>query len=490
MILRTKLAIGAAVAAVGSAYLGLGAADALTLDADLEVTTTPEKVVADPGSYLDYFIQVKNNGPSSASNVELQDSQISGIFTSIAPTPATTNGECKRLTRTSISCNLGTIPAGETAIIMIRASILTVPPRPDMEREPARSVATVKYDHDPIQQNNTSQITVPVQEPGEITNAELQPMVEVAKACAGAVTKTPFVGVVTDAYGNPNRGELISAAASEVMLEAVRDETKRAWLSGSLAVPNCVMHLISFWGSVDGSTPLGTGQKPIEKTEIRRKAEEALRKAGAHPEKQNQIEGQTPTDDPTPTKEPREIVNPRTAIDPTSGRPGSTPDLSGGGFYPNKDVTITESGPAGSRTVGTITADASGRFDTTLQIADSTPEGQITFTFRQVPDVKVTDTFYVWVPAIEGAPRDEVPPTKEERQKDEQQQQLEELQKQHQRDEEQQSQEQQSQQNQEQQSQQQQNHEQQSQQNQEQQSQQQQNQQQGPVPFYTLGPKS
>jgi uncharacterized repeat protein (TIGR01451 family) len=180
MTLRTKLAAAAVLGAVSATGVGVTAAHASIPIADLEITTTPEKVVADPGSYLDYFIQVKNNGPSSASNVELQDSQISGIFTSIAPTPATTHGECKMPTRTSISCNLGTIPAGETAIIMVRASILTVPPRPDMEREPARSVTTVEYDHDPIQQNNTFQIAVPVQEPGEVTDAELQPMVEVA----------------------------------------------------------------------------------------------------------------------------------------------------------------------------------------------------------------------------------------------------------------------------------------------------------------------
>jgi hypothetical protein len=168
------------------------------------------------------------------------------------------------------------------------------------------------------------------------------------------------------------------------------------------------MHLISFWGSVDGSTALGTGVKPIEKTEIRRKAAEALRKAGAPPQKQNQIKGQRPTEaptsteEPTPTEEPREIVNPTTALDISSGPPGSTANLEGTGFYPNKPVTVTESGPAGSRKVGVVTADASGIFSMTFQVGNSTPAGRITLTFRQKPDVKVTDTFYVT--ACDGCP--------------------------------------------------------------------------------------
>jgi Domain of unknown function DUF11 len=164
MTLRTKLAATAVACAIGATGVGVATvADASTPNTDLEVTTTPEKVVADPGSFLDYFIQVKNNGPSSVTDVELQDSQIEGIFTTIAPTPATTHGSCEMPTRTSISCNLGTLPVGETAIIMVRASIIGRQPDPDMPRGFARSVATVKYDGDSIQPNNTSRIKVPIQ---------------------------------------------------------------------------------------------------------------------------------------------------------------------------------------------------------------------------------------------------------------------------------------------------------------------------------------
>ena len=106
----------------------------------------------------------------------------------------------------------------------------------------------------------------------------------------------------------------------------------------------------------------------------------------------------------TPSQQQKGPINPNTAFDISSGPPGSTPNLDGGGFYPNKDVTVTESGPAGSRTVGVVRADASGRFNMPLQIGDRTPEGQITFTFRQEPNVKVTDTFYVTRAAATEAP--------------------------------------------------------------------------------------
>ena len=91
---------------------------------------------------------------------------------------------------------------------------------------------------------------------------------------------------------------------------------------------------------------------------------------------------------PPPIEQQKELVDPRTGFEPTSGRPGSTPNLFGGGFYPNKDITITESSPAGPRPVGVITPDASGSFDIMFRIPDSTPAGHITYTFRQEPDVK------------------------------------------------------------------------------------------------------
>ena len=105
--------------------------------------------------------------------------------------------------------------------------------------------------------------------------------------------------------------------------------------------------------------------------------------------------------EPPPIEEQKELVDPKTGFDPTSGRPGSTPNLFGGGFYPNKDITITESSPAGSRPVGVITPDASGRFDIMFQIPDSTPAGQITYTFRQEPNLEVADTFLVGGAPIE-----------------------------------------------------------------------------------------
>ncbi len=126
----------------------------------------------------------------------------------------------------------------------------------------------------------------------------------------------------------------------------------------------------------------------------------------------------TPNGNQEPIEEPTTLVNPITGFDPTSGRPGSTPNLFGGGFYPNKDITITESSPAGSRPVGVITADASGSFDIMFQIPVSTPAGQIAYTFRQEPDVEVADTFLVGgepvsTPEPMASPEEAAPTTEE-----------------------------------------------------------------------------
>jgi Neprosin len=131
-------------------------------------------------------------------------------------------------------------------------------------------------------------------------------------------------------------------------------------------------------------------------------------------EKQKPVEQQKPIEKQKPIEEPPTLVDPRTGFEPTSGRPGSTPNLFGGGFYPNKDITITESSPAGSRPVGVITPDASGSFDIMFRIPDSTPAGHITYTFRQEPDVKVWDTFLVGGPPEAAPPSEEAAPPSEE----------------------------------------------------------------------------
>jgi hypothetical protein len=152
------------------------------------------------------------------------------------------------------------------------------------------------------------------------------------------------------------------------------------------------------YGEFDGDAFRYGGSGGCEEQQKSVKQQKATEKQ--KPIKKKPVEKLKPTEQESteqqkPIEKPKTLVDPRLGFDPTSGRPGSTPNLFGGGFYPNKDITITESSPAGSRPVGVITPDASGSFDIMFQIPDSTPAGQITYTFRQEPDVKVSDTFLV-----------------------------------------------------------------------------------------------
>jgi hypothetical protein len=74
---------------------------------------------------------------------------------------------------------------------------------------------------------------------------------------------------------------------------------------------------------------------------------------------------------------------PYASLSPESGSPGTIVNASGGGWAPNKPVTVTQSGPNVTGGGGAITADGNGDIDSNFRIAEGTEPGEITVTFRQ-----------------------------------------------------------------------------------------------------------
>jgi pimeloyl-ACP methyl ester carboxylesterase len=84
---------------------------------------------------------------------------------------------------------------------------------------------------------------------------------------------------------------------------------------------------------------------------------------------------------------PKQEVVPKLApyasLSPESGPPGTIVNASGGGWSPNKAVTVTQSGSNATGGGGSIKADANGDIDSNFRIADGTEPGTLTITFRQ-----------------------------------------------------------------------------------------------------------
>ena len=127
----------------------------LNPDADLTVTKvdSPDPVLV--GSPLTYTLQVRNNGPSEATNVQLTDTLPAGTtFVSVNPGPPT----CSEAGGV-VLCNLGTLAVGALTTVTIS---VTAPPTPGQ----ITNVASVSSDQDdPNPDDNTDSEPTFVGEP-------------------------------------------------------------------------------------------------------------------------------------------------------------------------------------------------------------------------------------------------------------------------------------------------------------------------------------
>jgi hypothetical protein len=100
--------------------------------------------------------------------------------------------------------------------------------------------------------------------------------------------------------------------------------------------------------------------------------------------------------DPQPT-----IAEPYASLDVNSGPPGTAINASGGGFLPNRTITVNESGPTGNRIAASVPADARGFFDIYFRVSDPTLPGRVTLVFKQ-GDRSVTVHFTITQQASPG----------------------------------------------------------------------------------------
>ncbi|MFA4928398.1 MAG: hypothetical protein WC558_07770 [Patulibacter sp.] len=102
------------------------ASRSLSPAADLDVTKTVSDADVHQGDEFTYEVKVRNDGPSDAVNVTLEDELPDGVV--LADTaPATTNGTCTPTAATNtVNCALGTLEPGETATVTITARAVDV----------------------------------------------------------------------------------------------------------------------------------------------------------------------------------------------------------------------------------------------------------------------------------------------------------------------------------------------------------------------------
>lgn len=85
-------------------------------DHDLTVDKTDTSDPVRPGERFDYLVSVTNEGPGAASNVTVSD-QVVGPGTVVSATAS--QGTCSQSVHNGVVCNLGTLAAGETAVVTI-----------------------------------------------------------------------------------------------------------------------------------------------------------------------------------------------------------------------------------------------------------------------------------------------------------------------------------------------------------------------------------
>jgi len=92
--------------------------------ADLVVTQTPSVTMVTPGQRVTYTVQLKNNGPSDATNVSLTDlvpPESSGILSVVSVTPNDPNLVCAPASATGTTCTMTRLAAGQTVTATVVA---------------------------------------------------------------------------------------------------------------------------------------------------------------------------------------------------------------------------------------------------------------------------------------------------------------------------------------------------------------------------------
>ncbi|HUA00915.1 MAG TPA: hypothetical protein VMB02_11345, partial [Candidatus Aquilonibacter sp.] len=190
------------VAVLGSAQSG---------NADVSVGLTGPASSVLQNSQITYTITVRNNGPSSASNVAVTDALPSGIVVVSAVTSA---GACQGLT--TVTCTLGTMASGQSATITLvvtsslagtvfnTANATTTTPDPNPSNNQASTSTTVLA-------ASTLQIIAPFTGSGTVTdNLGQINCVDNAEILSGTCIGTYATGTQVTLTGTPRPGSVLS----------------------------------------------------------------------------------------------------------------------------------------------------------------------------------------------------------------------------------------------------------------------------------------
>src|SRR5215211_6107359 len=195
--MRLKLGFAGGVALV---FAVLFPATALA-PSDLSLTKSDSPDPVTEGNQLTFVIEVRNDGPDPAANVVVTDDLSSSDFDLVSTTPS--QGNCTTQGGQKVSCALGTLETGATAMVTI---VVTA-----KKAGTVTNTASVTSDvDDPQPANNTATSTTTVQEaPGG------------GKPPKGATCKTAVPTII----GTEGNDTLVGTEGSDVIFGLGGDDT-------------------------------------------------------------------------------------------------------------------------------------------------------------------------------------------------------------------------------------------------------------------------
>lgn len=198
--------------------------------ADLSLTKTASPNPGQVGVPLSYRIIATNNGPAVATNVSVTDTLTAGL-TFVSAT--TTQGNCNGTA--TVSCNLGSLPAGNIAIVTI---VVT----PTAEGQVTNSTVVTGTEADPDSSNNTASATTLIQ-PAAPSPTMLDDNLTVSTVISGLdqPTSMAFIGpndflVLEKATGKVKR--IVNGALHSTPLDLAVNNASERGLLGIALHPN------------------------------------------------------------------------------------------------------------------------------------------------------------------------------------------------------------------------------------------------------------
>jgi uncharacterized repeat protein (TIGR01451 family) len=201
----------------------------------LTITNTAAWKSATAGTKSFYRINVTNNGAADATGVKLTVNFPISLAPIIHNGLQFSQGKCPYPPpqfRVVVNCELGTLPAGESADVFIIVGVTTA-----RETEPGKITSSAVVTSEQNTKGNEAVSTIEIVESPKLTAKEIEESLEKARDCGGVFIKSvPFFGVVVestyDAYhGNKITEEETAERLRQANLDLItlleKDETQK-----------------------------------------------------------------------------------------------------------------------------------------------------------------------------------------------------------------------------------------------------------------------